>query len=70
MGEEYTIGPIEGRIFLQYKDNKLKVFRNGTDITDTFTLTALNIMTYLFKEWKSSEQELISLSERMIDNES
>lgn len=70
MGEEYIIGPLEGRLFLQYKDNKLKVFRNDTDITDTFTLAALIIMTYLFKEWKRSEQELMSLNERMIDNES
>lgn len=70
MGEEYIIGPLEGRIFLQYKDNKLKVFRNTTDITDTFTLASLNIMYYLFKEWKNAEQKLMSLSERMADNES
>lgn len=70
MGEEYTIGPIEGRLFLHYKDNKLRICRNNIDITDTFTVNSLNIINHLFKKWKNAEQELMSLSERMADNES
>ncbi|MCM1215920.1 MAG: hypothetical protein NC548_15545 [Lachnospiraceae bacterium] len=71
MDDEYILGPLEGRIFVQYKDQKITILRNTVDITDTFSTVSLNIIYRLFKEWRNSEDRLFSLYERKVSkNES